>query len=526
MEAFHDIIAGSEEWLMERVLQYARQYGYSAYTSTLSEAWRASIAGLSIPIIAALRTDEQIQPLRADRDFAADPVARFGVEEAKKHRERGVTFTLFLGLMKYYRRAYIDLLLQTGYPPAEAAASRERLDNFFDRMELGFSSEWFKLNQTELIRELQQTNLQITSEKNKYLTIFESLPNPVLFVSRENRVVNLNHAAISLFYETALAGSYYYSGVDLDPPQPLAYDIKSFADGTVTSLRLEKEVSTNEGKRQYIVIIQRVLDVSGKFNGTVVILNDITHLRLLEEEIELLNTDLAERAFQLEYVNRDLEAFNYSVSHDLRSPLTGISGYCQLLLGAPGEHIHNECKGYIQEINKLCNRMNQFITVMLEFSRLSRANVRREQVDLSTMAEAISDNLRHEDPDRDVEVVIAAGVSASGDPQLLRVVLENLLGNAWKYTAKKKDARIEFGAIEQEGEVVYFVRDNGVGFDPAQADKLFIPFQRLHDSQEYRGVGVGLASVERIVARHGGRIWAEGLPEKGATLYFTLPDGK
>ncbi|MBE0598930.1 MAG: PAS domain-containing sensor histidine kinase [Desulfuromonadales bacterium] len=249
---------------------------------------------------------------------------------------------------------------------------------------------------------------------------------------------------------------------------------------------------------------------------------DITERKRIQEEIRQLNAKLERRAYELEIANEDLEAFNYTVSHDLRSPLTIINGYCQMVQRLCGSRLDEECRGFLQEIEQGIKRMNGLIGTLLNFSSLTRSELRPESVDLSEMAKKVALELGKEQPERRVTFSIAPGVRVQGDPKLLRVVLENLFGNAWKYTGQMEDAVIEFGVTEAAGRNLYFVRDNGPGFDSAHADLLFKAFQRLPGGEEVKGFGVGLATVQRIVQLHGGRTWAEGELGKGATFFFTL----
>jgi PAS domain S-box-containing protein len=250
-------------------------------------------------------------------------------------------------------------------------------------------------------------------------------------------------------------------------------------------------------------------------------MEDITERKQLEEKLEIMHTELADRSAELEAANIELEAFNYSVSHDLRSPLTAINAYCQVIQRLYDNSLDEECKGYIQEMYEGTLRMNRLIDTLLNFSRVTRVEMRHDKVDLSKMAEVIALGLKVSEPESLVTFRIASGITADGDSGLLRVVLDNLIGNAWKYTDKREGAVIEFGVTEVDGKPACFVRDNGPGFDMAFADKLFIPFQRLPGTN-VEGNGIGLATVDRIVRRHGGRIWAEGEQGKGATFYFTL----
>jgi PAS domain S-box-containing protein len=254
------------------------------------------------------------------------------------------------------------------------------------------------------------------------------------------------------------------------------------------------------------------------------LIQDISELKRTEKENERLNASLATRAAELEATNRELEAFNHTASHDLRAPLTGIAGYSEMLLHLCGDGITEQCRGYLEQIFAASRRMGFLINALLNFSRLSRSEMRRERVDLSTLARELALELHMQVPEREVEFSIAPEMEVVGDERLLRVVLQNLFDNAWKYTGRTKTARIECGAAECQGVPVYFVRDNGIGFDASLAQRLFEPFQRLHDEQDFPGSGIGLATVERIIRRHGGRVWAEGEPDRGACFFFTLPE--
>ncbi|BBA70820.1 sensor histidine kinase [Geobacter sulfurreducens] len=246
-----------------------------------------------------------------------------------------------------------------------------------------------------------------------------------------------------------------------------------------------------------------------------------------EESIRVLNTELErrveERTTQLTVSNHELESFCYSVSHDLRAPLRHINSYGTFLLEDYGHLLDDEGREHLARLQAATRRMGSIIDDLLTLSRVSRTELTEEVTDLSRLARDIIDTLRETEPGRQVDVTIEEGLTATGDHTLLPLLLQNLLQNAWKYTSRVEHAVIRFGRWHQEGEPVFYVSDNGAGFDMTHADKLFKPFERLHAASEYEGTGVGLATVHRIVLRHGGRIWAESEPGKGATFCFTLP---
>ncbi|HWN17882.1 MAG TPA: response regulator [Gemmatimonadales bacterium] len=230
----------------------------------------------------------------------------------------------------------------------------------------------------------------------------------------------------------------------------------------------------------------------------------------------------AELVRDLEHKNRELESFSYAVSHDLRAPLRRIDSFSRAILESQGDQLDDPGRRYLERVREASQQMSQLIDDVLYLSRVTRADLREQDVDLSALATLILSRLQESEPVRKVEVKVRPGVVVTGDGQLLRIALENLLENAWKFTGKQPDSRVEFGVTQASGEPTYFVRDNGAGFDMTYADRLFGPFQRLHAQSEFPGSGIGLATVQRIIHRHGGQVWAEGLVGQGATFQFTL----
>ena len=248
--------------------------------------------------------------------------------------------------------------------------------------------------------------------------------------------------------------------------------------------------------------------------------------REAELQLALLNLELDKRVrartAELDAANAELESFAYSVSHDLRAPLRALDGFSQILLDKYGDRLDDQGRSYLDRIRAADQRMGALIDALLELSRLSRGELIRERLDVSALARSVAAELAEAAPGRAVELAIADGLEAEADRDLVRALLANLLGNAWKFTAKHETARIEVGVTDAGDERAFYVRDDGAGFDMAYADKLFGAFQRLHSPGEFEGLGIGLATVQRIVRRHGGRVWAEGAVEKGATFSFTL----
>jgi PAS domain S-box-containing protein len=299
--------------------------------------------------------------------------------------------------------------------------------------------------------------------------------------------------------------------------------------GEIPWYALEKRYIRKDGSVVWVgLTVGALRDDEGRVREYVDTVTDITARKHAQDEVARLNAGLEERVAQrtaeLEEANRNLEAFTYTVSHDLRAPLTALSGTVEMLSEEYAGRLSGAGLDHLARIQSASRRMDRLIGDLLSLSQASRAEIHVTRVDLSGLARDVITALREHDPGRRVAVIIEDGVQVQADERLLRTVMDNLLGNAWKFTSKTSRARIEFGTLPAAGPMVHcYVRDNGAGFDPAAAAQLFRPFSRLHPDQDFPGTGIGLASVQRILERHHGRCWAEGQPGHGATFHFTLP---
>jgi PAS domain S-box-containing protein len=367
--------------------------------------------------------------------------------------------------------------------------------------------------------ELRQARDELEALLEKYTDLYDFAPVGFFTLDRNGAIgaVNLSGASLLGVERAQLVGRRFGLFVAIEiRPAFTAFLEKVFASPAKETCEV---ALLKGGKHPLFVQIEAVAAVSGQECRVAVI--DISVRRQLEENLEILHTDLAARAAELDAANIGLEAFNYTVSHDLRKPLTLINGYCQVVQELCGNRLDEQCRGYLREMYGGTLRMNRLIDTLLGFARITRIEMRHKKVDLSKMAEEVALGLKVSEPERRVTFKIAAGIVVLGDAGLLRVVLDNLIGNAWKYSGKREETVIEFGVTEVAGKPACFVRDNGPGFDMAYAEKLFIPFQRLPGTN-VEGHGIGLATVDRIVRRHGGRVWAESKPGEGATFCFTL----
>ena len=384
------------------------------------------------------------------------------------------------------------------------------------------------MHEVEVGREQQQAEHSMQVSEARYRRLFETAQDGILILDADTgQITDVNP------YLTKMLGypQEYFVGKKL-------WEIGSFKDSEAsksTFLELQTQgyvryedlpLEASDERRVDVEFVSNVYTVGDK---KVIQCNirSITRRKDAEARVRLLNTELEQRlqdrTVQLQVLTKEAENFSYSIAHDLRAPLRCIGGFARALEEGHGSQLDAEGRHFIQKIRDSTEHMGALLDGLIEVARFSRTDLRRTAVDLTATVRQVAAELRKDDPERKVEWVVAEGITADGDLRLLQRVLENLLNNAYKFTAKRVPARIEFGIAPQgDGRVAYFVRDNGIGFDMAYADQLFGAFQRLHGAKEYPGTGIGLATVERIIRRHGGQVWAEGAENTSATFYFTL----
>jgi PAS domain S-box-containing protein len=387
-----------------------------------------------------------------------------------------------------------------------------------------------------MLDELALAERELRRSEVRYRALYETSNDAIVCVDLDGRIVFANDATQRMlgYAPPELIGR------DVALLQPVQFreryrrGLREFVAGGPASKRTTVEtLALHRDGREIAVEFTYSHLRAGDESLIVGILRDITErrtamARLRESEAALrqLNATLEDRVQErtrlVEAANRELEAFSYSVSHDLRAPLRAISGFTDLVLERAGD-LDAESKSYLGRVKSAAARMGELINDLIDLSRVARAVCNRRETCLSTMASEIVAELAETEPQRKVDVRIAEHVNAYADPGLARVLLANLIGNAWKFTGRRENATIEFGTERLDDLDAFFVRDNGAGFDVAHADKLFAPFQRLHSEREFPGTGIGLALAHRVVHRHGGRMWAQAAVDSGATFFFTLP---
>jgi PAS domain S-box-containing protein len=351
-----------------------------------------------------------------------------------------------------------------------------------------------------------------------FKSAFDNAPIGVAVVGLDGRFLRVNRSLCETlgFTEEELLSTTFQKITHPDDLDASLANVRRVMAGESDRYTLEKRYVGAGGRTVWVSLsVSLVRDQKGEPLYFVDQIKDVTEQQEAAQQLAL-------RAEELARANAELEQFSYSVSHDLRAPLRAIEGYSRILIEDFADELDEEGKGYLARVQANSQRMGLLIDDLLDLSRITRSPLRSEEVDLSGLASSILGEMQGDTPERRVDTDVAEGLVVNGDPGLIRVALENLLGNAWKFTSREPEAKIEFGVTERDGHQSYYVRDNGAGFEMAYADKLFAPFQRLHGTDEFEGTGIGLATVQRVIHRHGGQVQAEGEPGEGATFYFTL----
>ena len=502
MKQLCDLISRREDWLVDKTIGYAKLYGYTPFTSTLAEAWRVSICGLSGPLIKAL-THYDAPPQLVAGDYSEESITAFGIDAARRHRSRGVTIGLFLGLMKYYRQSYLDLLELDELPVEHLTCYREFINRFFDRVEIGFCSEWASQSENELILEVREKNQKLTHEKNKYLTIFESLKDPVVLLDSSGHIDNANRAAAELFGGSDVPGTGYYGVIAL----PLLEGVLKSLQGKIS----EHQLATTQGQRCFEVKTQTMLDVSEKFAGTVLIFNDVT--------------DYKHALQQAEQANRTKSAFLASMSHEIRTPINGIVGITALLRDTPLDDKQTE---YLNMISTSGEILTSLVADILDYSKIEAGVLEVENIDFS-LDSLVGDVMTLMAP-----VASAKGLALTteiapellsrinGDFNKLRQVLLNLVNNAVKFT---EHGSIEIRVTKSAQWLVFLVSDSGIGISETGQTHLFNAFTQADSSvsRRFGGTGLGLAICRKLVTALGGEIGCESKAALGSHFWFKVP---
>ncbi|GAB6051488.1 ATP-binding protein [Magnetospira thiophila] len=514
MDKLRALIVENEDWLIGRVLTYARKLGYTEFTSTLKEAWRASICGLSGPLITSTEMFDAAPDLYPGEDYTRNSIAAFGIEQAKQHRARGITLSLFLGLTKYYRQAYVDLVMENPVAAEDRERFRQFIVRFFDLVELGFCSEWCNASESAKLAENQEMNRDITNEKNWYLTIFESLDDPIILRDDQGVIQNMNHAAHVLFIGPRDPGASYYGPRHLPEVEEQIHLILSKGNG---SEHFETTLSTPEGLKSFEIRVQRMLDISERFLGSVIILNDITEHKKAKE--------------QAESANKAKSAFLATMSHEIRTPINGILGIANLLTDTT---LSEAQRRYLDGITHSGEVLMSVLNDILDYSKIEAGILELEAIDydLPRLIEQtlvlITPLAAEKGLDFRFSLDPTLPAFLRGDPNKVRQVLLNLLGNAVKFTTVGRvGLRVSRASRTLSGlEALRIqVEDTGIGLPVENPERLFEPFtqQDAATGRLYGGTGLGLAICKRLISAMGGRIECQNKTSGGALFTCLIP---
>lgn len=507
--ALYELIENNEDWLIDHIIDYAKHNGYFQYTPTLARAWRESIVGLNEELLTAIRCHAELLPMGADDDYRQDPFCQFALCSGRRHRARGVTLQLFLSLMKYFRKTYLDLVEISDFGRSTQARYRAFIERYFDRLEVALSADWATTEEAAAIAELTAKNRDLANEKDKYLTIFESIQDPVFILDNAGRIENMNAAAWRLLGINGEPGELYYRR---DGQFPAREQIEaqltdlSLQDNTTVTLQ------TPLGQRSFDIRRREILDIGNKYSGSVVIFNDVTtHLQALEKQAQ---------------ANRIKTSFLATVSHEIRTPMNGILGAVHLLLDGS---LSPQQQSYAEAIARSGKRLHAFINNVLDYSKIEAGRLELE-ISTFSISETLDNVIAIMAPQAtELGLALHLDTSAlpkttvSGDPGKLQQVLLNLISNALKFTERGQvRVRVQLEPLDQ---FRFIVEDTGIGLGACTIERLFEPFTQFGGALADRdqGSGLGLAICRHLVEAMGGEIGAYPGTGKGSVFWFRVP---